>query len=53
MCGPEPAIGRDDEVHFAAVTITPDQQALAAPWELRSDRDRVCERDAAADHGDR
>ena len=30
MCGPEPATGQDDEVHFAAVAIAPDQQALAA-----------------------
>jgi transposase len=31
VCEPEPAIGRDDEVHFAAVAIAPEQQALTAP----------------------
>ena len=30
VCGPEPATGQDDEVHFAAVAIAPDQQALSA-----------------------
>ena len=30
-CGPDPATRQADEVHFAAVSIAPEQQALMAP----------------------
>jgi transposase len=31
VCEPEPATGHGEEVHFAAVAIAPEQQALPAP----------------------